>query len=243
MARAGSLTPEVIESLPSRRHRPRHANQLERTSLGGAAGAPGRRLHGRPRLLHRQRRPPVDGRRPGSERELARVGRRGLRADLRRLSDHRRPAGRRHRSPACLCDRPRLVHSCLVGMRLGAERGDTRAGARRAGRSGRRPDAAGAVDHRCGLPRAGLRARAQRLWRRPRPRGRGRSADRRRAGRERRGRARLALVLPDQRARRAGGPGAHPRAGARVARPRAGAGSTWRAPSWSPPGSSPSCCP
>ena len=120
--------------------------------LVGAPRAARGRLHGRARLLHRQRRPAGDRDRPRRGRELARVGRRRLRARLRGVPDHRRAARRPVRAPARLRRRARPVHAHLARLRAGAE--PDRAGdrARRPGRVGGDPDAAGAVDDRRHLP-------------------------------------------------------------------------------------------
>ena len=128
---ARSLTAEVIDTRAAARHRGGMTtqqntstsagapSQRSRTSAGERVGAASRRtrrhVHGRAGLLHRQRRAAVDAARPAREQRRDRMGRRRLRAHVRRVPDRRR-AARATRSAAA--GRSRWASRCSRWPRL-----------------------------------------------------------------------------------------------------------------------------
>ena len=111
----------------------------------------------RGRCVHRQRRDPVDPRRPACRCRRDPGCRRGLPDRLRRAGDHRRPAGR-HRRPQARVHHRRIGFTwprCGAGCRDRRRDADLRP--RRAGRCRGDDGAAGARLHPHAVPR---RARA-----------------------------------------------------------------------------------
>ena len=203
------------------------SNRRSRKSAGKRVGAASRRtrghVHGRARLLHRQRRAAVDAARPAREQRLDRMGRRRLLADVRGVPDRGRPVGRQVRSPPGVLARPRAVHARLRGMRRRRQPRDAGAGTAGAGHRRGARDAQRPVDHRRDLRRPAARASAWHL--RPGD-GRGgsqRTADRRRARAGRCARPGMAKLLSDQRPDR-------PRRARAGASPGAGVARTARKP-------------
>ena len=131
---------------------------VDRPPAVASVGRPRRRphghLHGRPGLLHRQRRHARDAERSARRHRRHRMGHRRLRPDLRHLPHHRRAAGRPARPPAHVLPRPGPLHAGVGGLRPGAEPRRARRRAPRPGAGGRAAQPAGAVDHRRRLHRA-----------------------------------------------------------------------------------------
>ena len=221
------VTWRVIDSAHAVRHRGGMTTAIELIHTRRAAGArslpaaptAGRRspscsrhVHGRPRLLHRQRRAALHAARPARRHRRDRMGRGRLRADLRRVPDHGGAARRPDRPAADVLDRARAVHARLGRVRGGRHADRARGRAARAGGRRRAHHAQRALDHRRHLHRCRPPARARHLRARDGS-GRGvRTTHRWRPDPGRHRRARLARLLPDQRP----GRGRRARAGAEV---------------------------
>ena len=123
----------------------------------------------RGRCVHRQRRDPVDPRRPARRRGRDPGGHRGLPDRLCRTGDHRRPSRRHRRAQARVHRRRTRLHAGLAvvrAVRIGAD-ADLRA--RRTGRSRGDDGAAGARHDPHAVPGRRARPRLHHLRRRDRP--------------------------------------------------------------------------
>ena len=158
----------------------------------------------RGRCVHRQRRDPVDPRRPACRCRRDPGCRRGLPDRLCRAGDHRRPAGRHRRPQARVHRRRPRLHAGLAVVRAVRIAADADLRPRRAGRCRGDDGAAGARLHPHAVPRRRTRSRLRHLRRRDRPGRRGRLHARRLAGDAGPRRPRLAQHLLRQRADRRG---------------------------------------
>ena len=127
------MSTHVIASPPSRLAR------LRASPLGGASRRPGRHVHGRPGLLHRQRRDARDAGRPARRHRRARVGRRRLRPRRRRRCSSPPAVSATVRPPAAVLARARPVHARSAACGLAPSAGRARRRAARAGRRRRAP--------------------------------------------------------------------------------------------------------
>ena len=125
-----------------------------------------RPVHDHARQHRRERRAAGDPARPRDRRGRARVGRDGLRAQLRGADAHGRKARRHVRPAPRLPDRPRRLHALVAPLRPRRERGAPDRRARAPGRRCRVHDARDALDHHRHLPAEGARRRARDLGRR-----------------------------------------------------------------------------
>ena len=138
-----------------------------------------RPLHDHARQHDRERRAAFDPAQPAHVDLLARVDRHGLRADVRRASDHGRQARRPLRAAQDVHPRPRDLHARLARVRPRAERRLPDRCARRAGRRRCADEPGDALDHHGDVPAEGARAGDRHLGRRLGPRARDRPAARR----------------------------------------------------------------
>jgi hypothetical protein len=227
---SASVTREVIDRVPAGRDRPGHDHIIshpngpprapgpgQRESLGTAADRPCRHLHGRPGLLHRQRRAALHAGPAACLRRRDRGGRRRLQPHLGGPADHRRTPWRPPRTPTRLRARPGPVHPQLGRLWPGHQPRDADRRPSRPGRRRRAADAQHPVAHRRALRRRRPSSRTGRLWHDDGTGRRLRPAHRRRAHAGRHRRPRLADGVSHQRTGGAGRPGAHAAPDSRVA--------------------------